>query len=617
MPRPRQIVLPFLAMLATLALGAASAHAMEGHGDHVAPTPPAASDARFMPGTVGPVVFRGTAATVTIPDGPGFGGEKGRTQNAGDLRKNNYSVTDANFNNVLGLLPRHPDTGAPLTYVQHIQLYAAAGFIESYAPDTYAHMVMHQNRGEGTVLGAAGHLMGLVRAYDPAAHGLAASSIPATLPGTTVDSRNYVRATRDATGQQWARPHPAQTAPAVFKMLVAAGLPASAALILASDDGISGAGRLNGMNEQDGSKDGFNAGERATWALAAQLQAQTGVPVVLHMMHGHDHAGIDVSALTKPKVNALIGMVADDRTASDARATALFTALQNGTVATPETAAADQNLTVRNESFLRPRSVLRVDAASTAEWDQDAGVERDVTLTVKNDGPHFIRDVALTVAKSDNVRIVGFANVPAGMHCKVESATCQVEGMSAEMGQELKVTMRVRFERVGEAWYEARVSSASPVDAGRFEDRDEHRVHQATVAGVAMAARARGTAVSGCGTIVRRACVVRRAFGTSLVASARPSRYDATNRRRVKVVYQQLVGRTWKTRGDQWVQVADSGLARVRVKPSALTPVGRARYVRVKGRLVVAPNLWRVRVEAGEHHLLRAAASGWRYLSVR
>lgn len=598
MRRPRSI-LP-LALLA-LAVTAPAAAAMGEHGDHVAPIPSAPGDARFMPGTVGPVVFRGTAATVTIPDGPGFGGEKGRTQNSGDLRKNNYSVTDANFNNVLGLLPRHPDTGAALTYVQHIQLYAAAGYIEAFAPETYAHMVMHQNRGEGTVLGAAGFLMGLVRAADPAAHGLTPASIPATLPGTTIDARNYVRATRDATGQQWARPHHAQTAPAVFRMLVAAGLPASAALVLASDDGISGAGRLNGMNEQDGSRDGFNGGERATWAFAAQLQLQTGVPVVLHMMHGHDHAGIDASALTKPKVNALIGMAGDDRSTSDARAAALFAALHDGRVATAATAAADQNLTVRNSAYLRPGSSLRVDASTAADRHQDTGVERDVTIKVRNDGPHFIRDVELTVPRSGNVRVVGLT-APAGVHCMVDSATCHVPGMSAEMDdRELVVTMRVRFTGVGRAWYEARVTSGSPVVEGRFADRDEHEVHQRTSASVAMAARPIGVRASACGATMRRMCVVRRAIGTSLVAVARPARYADTNRRMVQVRLQQRVGRSWRTRSVLHARVAASGFARVRVKPDRFRSRG----------------VWRVRVEAGEHKLLRSATSRWRYLSVR
>ena len=602
----RFLALP-VALLAALFAASPAAAAGE-HDGHVAPTAPVVGDARFVPGSVGPVVFRGTAATLTIPDGPGFGGEQGRRQNAGDLRKNNYSVTDANFNNVLGLLPRHPDTGAELTYVQHIQLYAAAGYVEAYAPDTYAHMVMHQNRGEGTVLGAAGFMMGLVRTADPAAHGLDVSSIPMTLPGTTIDARNYVRATRDATGQQWARPHHAQTAPAVYRMLVAAGLPSSAALVLASDDGISGAGRLNGMNEQNGDRDGFNAGERATWAFAAQLQAQSGLPVVLHMMHGHDHAGIDASALTKPKVNALIGMVADDRSTSDARAAALYAALTDGRVATAETAAADQNLTVRNEAYLRPRSTLRVDAVNLTGTDQDVGVERDVTIRVKNDGPHFLRDVALTIARSANVEVVALAG-PAGMagvHCMADAASCHMDGISAEMGQELTLTMRVRFTGVGPAWYEPRVTSGSPVDAGRFEDRDDHDVHGSTIATIGMAARTMGIATSSCGATIRRMCVVRRALGTNLVVSARPGRYEGVDRRKVRIVFQQRVGQTWRTRGDQWTQVAASGLARVRVKPSRLASPSRP----------VARGTWRVRVEAGEHRLLRGATSAWRYITV-
>lgn len=111
--RPLWRALTMLVCIAAVVCAPVQAVADTGH-THPAPLPPAAGEARFMPGTVGPVVFRGAAATVTIPDGPGFGGERGGTQNSGDRRKNNDSVTDAN-NNILGLLARHPDTGAELT----------------------------------------------------------------------------------------------------------------------------------------------------------------------------------------------------------------------------------------------------------------------------------------------------------------------------------------------------------------------------------------------------------------------------------------------------------------------------------------------------------------------
>lgn len=584
-------------VIALFACAPAAMAAVE-HGDHISPAPPAPDDPRFMPGTVGPVVFRGTAATVAIPDGPGFGGEKGRTQNSGDLRKNNYSVTDANFNNVLGLLPRHPDTGAPLTYVQHIQLYAAAGFLEAYAPALYAHLVMHQDRGEGTVLGAAGHLMGLVDAYDPAAHGVGPATIPATLPGTTIDSRNYVRATRDATGQQWARPHHAQTAPAVFRMLVAAGLSASPALVLASDDGLSGAGRLNGVNEQNGT-DGFNSGERATWALAAQLQAQTGVPVVFHMMHGHDHAGVDASALTRPKINPIIGFAADDRSTTEARAAAIYATLTDGRVATAATAAADQNLIVRNSAFLRPRSTLDVDIHASWDWHQDAGVQRTMQVTVENHGPHFLRDVTLALTTSANIELVAMSG-PA-VSCQPPQGTCRIGALSAEMDDSRTVDVTVRFRSAGVGRVEARAGTSSQVETTKLAEHREYGVHQGTVASVAMAALRTGTRPSACGATMRRMCAVRRAFGTNLVAGARPATYAGKDPRWVKVVFQQRVGRTWRGRGQQSVRLSPSGLARVRVKPDKL---------RYRG-------VWRVQVQAGERSLLRAANSPWRYLVVR
>lgn len=584
-----------LALLASLLLPAPSL----AEGDHVHPAPvaPTAGDPRFMSGTVGPVVFRGTAPTVVIPDGLGFGGERGRRQNSGDLRKNNYSVTDANYNNVLGLLPRNPDTGAPLTYVQHIQLYAAAGFLEAWAPDAYAHLIVHQNRGDGTVLGGAGYLMGLVRTYDPAAHGVAASSIPATVPGTDIDARNYVLMTRDATGQEWARPHHAQTAPGVQRMLVEAGLSPSIAFILASDDGISGAGRLNGMNEQDG-VDGYNKGERATWAFAAQVQHQLGIPAVTHLMHGHDHAGIHDSALTNPKVNGLIGMAGDDRSVSEARAAALYAALRDGRVATADTAAADMNLTVRNQAFLRPATRLDVDLESF-DWHRRVGEEKVVVVRVDNHGPHLARDVVLKLATSPNLQVRDIA-APAGMRCP-DLATCHVGDLSGETDRVRELRVTVRFASVGRTKFTATLSSSSPVEQADLVSDHEHAAHAASSASVAMAAGRRAWSTSACGRMLRRACLVRRSFGATFVATARPARdIGSRDPRWIRLVFEQRTRRGWVERTDRWVQVDRYGRARAKLKRDKLSR-----------------GVWRVQVEAGDYWLLYGTTSAWRYLVVR
>lgn len=582
----------------TLLAPAAAIADVVDHGSHPAPVAPAAGDARFLPGTVGPVVFRGTAATVTIPDGPGFGGETGRRQNAGDLRKNNYSVTDANYNNVLGLLPAHPDTGAPLTYVQHIQLYAAAGYVEAYAPDVYAHMILHQNRGEGTVLGAAGYLLGLVRTPDPAAHGLSTAQIPATLPGTTMTARAYVRATRDATNQQWARPHHAQTAPGVLKMLVAAGVNPSAALVLTSDDGISGAGRLNGMNEQDGSRDGFNNGERATWAFAAQLQAQTGIGVVQHLMHGHDHAGIDASALTKPKINALLGLAADDRSASNERAAAIAAGLGDGRIATPATAAADQNLVVRNTMYLQPRTSLDVDVDLNASTTVLAGTERIATVKVSNGGPHIAQDVSLTLTPSLGQTIVR-VDGPAGVTCS-STTSCALGDISAETSKQRVLRVTVRAVTNGSASLRASVTTSSPA-RGDLDEARSVTIHANSHARVGFAVRRFGIATRACGATLARPCIGRSRAPVLLVATVTPGREHATaSRRSARVVVQRKVGRAWKHAYASDVRLDRTGRMRVSVPARIAT----------RGAL-------RIRIIAERSGTVAAAASPWRYTVLR
>ncbi|MCZ4496900.1 MAG: hypothetical protein JWM25_1485, partial [Thermoleophilia bacterium] len=384
----------------------------------------------------------------------------------------------------------------------------------------------------------------------------------------------------------------------VYKMLVDAGVNPSTALILASDDGISGAGRLNGMNEQDGSRDGFNAGERATWAFAAQLQAQGGLPIIMHMMHGHDHAGIDASALTKPKVNGLIGMAADDRSASDARAAALFAALQDGRVATPATAAADQNLTVRNQSFLKPATALRVDVDSM-DWEQAVGTVRTTKVRVKNDGPHVALDVALTLATSRNLQLVSIG-APTGSTCS--GAACSVGDVSAETDREKVFTVTVKFVGGGRTSLTASLTTSSPVTGSNMVRQKENSARIASKGTVGMTTTARSFRYAACGfSPVRQACVTKRAFGTSFLAIVNPARQDArSSRRTVEVVYQQRVGKMWRTRHTTKASVDVAGRARVRTAKNQL-----------------ARGVWRVQVKASSHGSLLGTTSAHRYFAVR
>src|SRR5690606_13152619 len=95
-------------------------------------------------GSYGPTVKKGKAKTIQIDDGKGFGGIKGRKQNDGDKKQNNYSETDANFFPTMGVL-MDVQTGKPMNYVKQIQAYNAVGYISTFHPDTYAKMVATQD----------------------------------------------------------------------------------------------------------------------------------------------------------------------------------------------------------------------------------------------------------------------------------------------------------------------------------------------------------------------------------------------------------------------------------------------------------------------------------------
>jgi hypothetical protein len=311
----------------------------------------------IIPGSVGPIVAKGQAQTIKVPDGKGFFGLEGRQQNDNDKAQNNYSVTDANFNPLWGLAG--DANGDPLNYVQQNQLYHAAGYLKTFAPEIYEQLVALQDAGKVSILDAAGSIMGMHDAPE-AAEALGADRIaaiketlagagigaigqdpriPAKIPGTSMDAKTYVTSPKDATGQDWARMHHPESAMEMLKNLLEAGVPEDVAFVLAGDDGVSGAGRLNGFNNQDG-EDSFNADEAAVFRLAAEYERQSGIPVVQIMMSGHDHTGLDDSAKTDPKINKILAgygftpAAGDDETAkaynrqaSPERAAALARAL--------------------------------------------------------------------------------------------------------------------------------------------------------------------------------------------------------------------------------------------------------------------------------------------------
>lgn len=305
--------------------GAHAAGGAHGHADDVVP----AGTPNLKRGSSGPIVPEGAAPTLEIPDGPGFGGVEGRKQNAGDKEQNNYSVTDANFNPSWGLMERDPDTGEEMTYVKHIQSYNAAGYVDTFAKETAAKLARAQSEGAGMFLEGASYLMGLTRTRPEFLdqYGITGRDIPARIPGTDRDAREYVKDPEDATGQQWARMHHPGSAWDMYDGLVGIGLDGEQALRLAGDDGVSGAGRLNGQNNQDGGN-GFNAGEAEVWKQAAQLQQRTGLPVIRTMMAGHDHNHLHPSALTEPAVNERLGITGRD--ASPQRAQAIYAGLLAG-----------------------------------------------------------------------------------------------------------------------------------------------------------------------------------------------------------------------------------------------------------------------------------------------
>ncbi|MCW2972700.1 MAG: hypothetical protein JWN72_973 [Thermoleophilia bacterium] len=320
-------------------------------------TNPATNDPRFVAGTTGPTVKKGKAKTVKLEDGKALDGGKARKQNDGDKKQNNYSVTDANYNPQLGIpakiateknaTPHQP------TYAETINLYSAAGYVQAFAPAEYDKMVAVQNGGGMTVLEQAAMATGIVpKAGNYAASGITESAIPKNIPGSGLDAKKYLQSGTDITGQEWARPHHALSQWGAYSQLIKLGVDGETAHTLAGDDGVSGGGRLNGVNNQDGG-DSFNAGEIEIWSKAAKLEEETGKPILAALSHSHAMTGLSEDTLTNPNINKIINKKggvgdvatkgADARTleAGSARELGLKKILLDGTVGDAKKAKAD------------------------------------------------------------------------------------------------------------------------------------------------------------------------------------------------------------------------------------------------------------------------------------
>jgi hypothetical protein len=322
----------------TAAGGHDHAAAAGGHHDMPMPkVPPKDSSViqkYLTDGSYGPTVKKGKAKNIKIDDGKGFGDVSGRKQNAGDKKQNDYSETDANFFPTMGVL-NDVKTGKPMNYVKQIQAYNAAGYISTFHPDVYQKMITAQDQGQGTILGMSLNLMGIDGAQtDPGmkAAGLTAGQFGTeTVPGSPLQAKKVVMSGKDLAGQQWARPHHAESSWAVYKGLTDKGLDWKSAMIFSGDDAISGSGRMNGFNNQDG-KDGFNDDEAAVMRMAAVAQQSTGIPVFDIVAGGHSHTGIDESAKKNPNINKLIGLKHGDRSSSPQRLALIRNALLDGTI---------------------------------------------------------------------------------------------------------------------------------------------------------------------------------------------------------------------------------------------------------------------------------------------
>ncbi len=116
----------------------------------------------------------------------------------------------------------------------------------------------------------------------------------------------------------------------MLKSMIDAGVPQDKALRFSGDDAVSGSGRLNGINGQDGDS-GFNAGELKVYQEAAAFDPSGNT--ILMMMQGHNHdTGIAPDQITNPNINKELGLPTGDRDVSADRAALIAQGLNSGTV---------------------------------------------------------------------------------------------------------------------------------------------------------------------------------------------------------------------------------------------------------------------------------------------
>jgi hypothetical protein len=306
--------------------------ATTAHAHKVEPKYPKAHDPRFMDLTVGTAADAKKMGKYTQAGGPGYGGRDGENVNNQKDKNEIIDKTDANHLPQYGVLPGQ-------NYVQTIQSYTALSAIKDLngmqgfpiSEADWAKIVALQDNGGSPVLATVNYLTGLTNERpadlpaDIAAKRDAVSSFE--LPGAGKSIADIVINPKDVSGNNIARSHHSADWFGKYRTAVADGIPASWAYALSfSDDGVSGSGRFNGFNNQDGNATGANNGEDAYFKMVAIASQQLGRPDLFFDMiaEGHNHTALDETVLTDPKINKLIGwQPSDDRTMSEERVEAI------------------------------------------------------------------------------------------------------------------------------------------------------------------------------------------------------------------------------------------------------------------------------------------------------
>ncbi len=306
--------------------------ATTAHAHKVEPKYPKGHDPRFMDLTVGDAADAKKMGKYTQAGGAGYGGKEGENVNNQKDKNEIIDKTDANHLPQYGVLPGQ-------NYVQTIQSYTGLSAIKDLAgmdgfPITtsdWEKIVKLQDNGGTPVLAVANYLTGLTDERpadlpsDIAAKRSAVSNYE--LPGANATIAEIAINPKDVSGNNIARAHHSVDWFGKYRATVADGIPASWAYALSfSDDGVSGSGRFNGFNNQDGNATGANNGEDAYFKMVAVASQQLNRPDLFFDMlaEGHNHTALDESVLTDPKINKLIGwQPSNDRTMSEERVEAI------------------------------------------------------------------------------------------------------------------------------------------------------------------------------------------------------------------------------------------------------------------------------------------------------